>query len=227
LLIHRSFVVSEWLKRVLVWLGTLVGMGGPLSMIALHEIRDWAQRHRECHRFFVHRGWMGQDWWWNLHCRIDLDHPPMLEIEAEVAESPFYRWLERTWMWHQLPLAVLLYLGGGFAWVAWGISGRITLSLTGHWLVGFFAHRAGSRTWHLHGHAVQGYNLRGLGLLTMGESWHNNHHAFPESARLGHGRWEMDPGWWFIHFLQRAGLARDVHVPESLPARREREKLGR
>lgn len=227
LLIHQSFATPEWLKRILVWLGTLVGMGGPLSMIYLHEIRDWAQRHGECHPFFIHRAWIGRDWWWNLHCRIELAHPPLLTIEPEVAESPFYRWLERTWMWQQLPLALLLYLGGGVVWVAWGISGRIVLSLTGHWLIGFFAHNHGVRTWHLRGHAVQGYNLPGLGLLTMGESWHNNHHAFPNSARLGHARGEMDPGWWFVRVLALLGLARKVRVPENLPARRERERILR
>jgi len=226
LLIHRSFATPEWLKRFLVWLGTLVGMGGPLSMIYLHEIRDWAQRHRDCHPFFIHRERIAKDWWWNLHCRIELDHPPAFEIEREVAESPYYRWLERTWMWQQLPLAALLWLGGGFAWVAWGISGRIALSLTGHWLVGWFAHNLGRRTWHLRGHAVQGYNLPGLGLLTMGESWHNNHHAYPDSARLGHGWRQLDPGWWFVLALQSLGLARGIRTPENLPERRERARIA-
>lgn len=225
LLIHRSFATPEWLKRILVWLGTLVGMGGPLSMIYLHEIRDWAQRHRVCHSFFIHREWIGRDWWWNLHCRIDLDHPPVFTIEREVAVAPFYRWLERTWMWQQLPLAALLYAGGGLAWVAWGISGRIALSLTGHWLIGWFAHNLGIRTWHLRGHAVQGFNLPGFGLLTMGESWHNNHHAYPDSARLGHGWRQIDPGWWFVRMLMVLGLADQVQTPENLPARREREWL--
>jgi stearoyl-CoA desaturase (delta-9 desaturase) len=226
LLIHRSFQTPEWFKRTLVWVGTLVGMGGPLSMIYLHEIRDWAQRHRECHPFFIHREWIGRDWWWNLHCRIDLEDPPEFTIEREVGETRFYRWLERTWMWQQLPLALILWFGGGIVWVAWGISGRIALSLTGHWLVGWFAHNLGKRTWHLRGHAVQGYNLPGLGLLTMGESWHNNHHAYPDSARLGHGWKQLDPGWWFVRLLMDLGLANQVAVPENLPERRERERIA-
>ncbi len=226
LLIHRSFETPEWLKRLLVYLGTLVGMGGPLAMIHLHEIRDWAQRHRDCHPFFIHRASFWKDGWWNLHCRIDLAHPPVLAIEPEVSQSRYYRTLERTWMLQQLPLALILFLCGGIAWVAWGISVRIVLSLAGHWLIGHFAHNRGRRTWHLHGHAVQGYNLPGLGLLTMGESWHNNHHAYPDSARLGHGTRQTDPGWWFVRLLAALGLARGVKVPETLPPRRERTRIA-
>ena len=225
LFIHRNFETPIWLEKLLVYLGTLVGMGGPFSMIYLHDIRDWAQRHRDCHPFFIHRGWIGLDWWWNLHCRIDLDHAPMLTIEKRKAEGRFYRFLQKTWMAQQLPLAVILFFAGGIGLVLWGISARIVLSLTGHWLIGYFAHNAGTRDWHLRGHAVQGYNLPGLGLLTMGESWHNNHHAYPDSARLGVKRGQMDPGWWFVRLLEWVGLAREIRTPDNLPERPEREPL--
>lgn len=227
LFIHRNFSTPVILEKFLVYLGTLVGMGGPFSMIYLHDIRDWAQRHRECHPFFIHRGWIGLDWWWNLHCRIALEHPPVLKIEERKAKDSFYRMLQKTWMAQQVPLAVLLYLAGGTGFVLWGICVRIVLSLTGHWMIGYFAHNAGTRDWHLRGHAVQGYNLPGLGLLTMGESWHNNHHAYPDSARLGMNRGQMDPGWWFVRILERMGLARNIRTPENLPPRPEREPIGK
>jgi stearoyl-CoA desaturase (delta-9 desaturase) len=47
----------------------------------------------------------------------------------------------------------------------------------------------------------------------MGESWHNNHHAFPASAHFGLAWYRPDPGYWFIRTLERLGLASDVHVP--------------
>lgn len=225
LLIHRSFECPKWLERLLVYLGTLVGMGGPFGMIYLHEIRDWAQRHGHCHPFFIHRAGFWRDAWWNLHAEIRLENPPRLEIEPERANDPFYRLLERTWMLQQLPLAMLLYSLGGWSWVVWGISVRIVTSLTGHWLIGHLAHNIGERDWHLEGHAVQGFNLPHLGLLTMGECWHNNHHAYPNSARLGLHRGQADPGWWFIALLHRLGLARQVRLPENLPPRPERIPL--
>ncbi|MDF1657485.1 MAG: acyl-CoA desaturase [Verrucomicrobiales bacterium] len=224
MLIHRSLKCPLWLERFLIYLGTLVGMGGPFNMIYLHDIRDWAQRHTCCHGFFIHSSGIIRDWWWNLHCRIRLAHPPEFTIEPERLNDPFLRFMQQTWMLQQLPLAAVLYWIGGWSFVAMGISGRIALSLTGHWLIGFFAHNHGVRRWHITGHAAQGYNLPGLGLLTMGESWHNNHHAYPDSARLGHHH-QADPGWWFVKVLGMLGLASEVSVPETLPPRPERVLL--
>jgi len=225
LLIHRSFACPKWLERSLVHLGTLVGMGGPFGMIHLHEIRDWAQRHGRCHPFFIHQAGFWRDAWWNLHSDIRLENPPRLEIEPEVAGDPFYQLLQRTWMLQQVPLALLLHHFGGWSWIVWGISVRIITSLTGHWLIGYLAHNLGQREWHLEGHAVQGYNLPRLGLLTMGEGWHNNHHAFPKSARLGLRQGQHDPGWWFIALLRGLGLAWNVRLPENLPPCPERVPL--
>ncbi|MEM6916462.1 MAG: acyl-CoA desaturase, partial [Verrucomicrobiota bacterium] len=110
LLIHRSFHSPLWLERFLIYLGTLVGMGGPFSMIYLHDIRDWSQRHERCHAFFIHSSGILRDWWWNLHCGIRLAHPPKFTIERERLEDPFLRFLQKTWMWQQIPVALLLYV---------------------------------------------------------------------------------------------------------------------
>lgn len=50
------------------------------------------------------------------------------------------------------------------------------------------------------------------GLVTFGEAWHDNHHAFPRSAKLGLLPGQPDPGWWVLRALERAGLVWDVHV---------------
>lgn len=60
------------------------------------------------------------------------------------------------------------------------------------------------------GAAVQGYNVRWFALLTMGESWHNNHHAFPMSAKLGLQQGQWDPGWWVIQGLVKIGDRKSV-----------------
>jgi stearoyl-CoA desaturase (delta-9 desaturase) len=97
----------------------------------------------------------------------------------------------------------------------------VTVSLIGHWLVGYSAHNLGPRDWHLRGHAVQGHNVPRIGLLTMGESWHNNHHAFPGSARLGLSPAQPDPGWWALRVLHALGLAWNIKLPADLPERPE------
>ena len=219
-LIHRAFDCPLWLERLFVYLGALVGMAGPYGMIRQHDIRDWAQRKAQCHSYLAHRTSIPRDYWRQLHCELYLDHPPELVLEPAVAADPFYRWLDRTWMLQQLPWALLFFALGGLPWVIWGIAVRVTLSVTGHWLVGWFAHNRGPRTWHIDGAGVQGYNNgRIVGLLTMGEGWHNNHHAFPASARLAHEDGELDPGWWVLMTLKRFGLAWNVKTPEMLPAR--------
>jgi stearoyl-CoA desaturase (delta-9 desaturase) len=224
-LIHESFACPLWLERTLVYLGVLVGIAGPFRIIYLHDIRDWSQRHPRCHAFFIHTQAWWVDCWQQLHCDIRLAHPPEFVIEPRVRDDRFYRFLEATWRWQQLPLALALCLIGGVGWVAWGIGVRLCVSLTGHWLVGYLAHNRGRRHWHIAGAAVQGYNVPGFALLTMGESWHNNHHAFPESARLGLARGEWDPGWFALKIFRRVGLVWDVATPEMLPPRRERIAL--
>jgi len=221
LLIHRSFECPRWLEYLLVHLGTVVGMGGPFRILYLHDIRDWSQRHAACHAFFIHRNPIGRDFLWQLFYDIRLAHPPLFRIEPRVANDRVYQFMERTWMFQQLPWALLFYALGGLSFVVWGISVRITVSLIGHWLVGYFAHNSGTRDWHLNGHAVQGHNLPRAGLLTMGEAWHNNHHAFPESARLGLLDSQPDPGWWALCGLRSLGLVWNLKVPADLPERPE------
>jgi fatty-acid desaturase len=218
-LIHGSFACPLWLERFCVYLGTLVGMAGPFGMIRQHDLRDWAQRQPRCHDYFCHRRPLWQDAWWQLHCALVLRNPPSLRIEPRVAEDRFYVWLERTWMLQQLPLAIVLYGIGGLPWLIWGIPARVTVCVGGHWLVGHFAHRRGPRTWIVDGAGVQGYNVPIAALISMGESWHNNHHAFPESAKLGLHRGEWDPGWWLIRTFERLGLAWNIRTPETLPSR--------
>lgn len=227
LLIHRSFECPLWLERLLVHLGTLVGMGGPFKMLYMHDIRDWSQRHEACHPFFIHQNPIWKDFLWQLHGEIRLEDPPEFQIEPRVAKDRWYRFMERTWMLQQLPWALLFFLIGGLPLVIWCISLRIVLSLIGHWLVGYFAHNTGLRDWHLEGHAVQGYNVPHIGLLTMGESWHNNHHAFPGSARLGLNAAQHDPGWCALCALRSVGLVWNLKLPEDLPERPELSRIAR
>ncbi len=218
-LIHRSFNCPGWLEMVLVWFGTAVGMNGPLSMIRIHDTRDWAQRQSRCHDYFAHRGSMLADGWRQLHCGLTLARPPEFAPAREIADSRFYRFLEQTWMAHQLPIGAALYLGGGWPWVVWGVCARVAASVTGHWFVGHLAHRRGPQTWLVEGAGVQAHDVPWAAIPTMGEAWHNNHHAYPGSARMGLHAGQIDLGFGFIQILERLGLAWDVRTPANLPSR--------
>lgn len=227
LLIHRAYKAPRWLERVLVYLGTLVGLGGPFTMMQTHDLRDWAQRRSACHAFLCHRSTLLKDFWWQLHCDLQLDAPPAYRVPAALGDDRFYRLLQSTSMLQQIPPALILLALGGWGWVAWGICGRVAVSMFGHWIVGHFAHRCGPRDWHVAGAAVQGHNLPWLGLITFGECWHNNHHAFPGSARLGLRPNQFDPGWRVLLLLERLGLVWDLKTPNFLPVRRELRAFNR
>lgn len=219
-LIHNSYQCPKWMEYFFVHLGVLVGMAGPYGMIWQHDLRDWAQRKKHCHSYLRHGEKIIKDGWWQLHCDLILDNPPELVLEKEI-DTPTYKFLEKTWVLQQLPWAILFFYLGGLSWVIWGISARILVSVTGHWLVGYYAHNDGERDWHLEGAAVQGHNLPLLAFLSMGESWHNNHHAFPGSALLGIQQHQIDPGWWVLRHLSKCGLVWDVKLPQDLPERLE------
>lgn len=214
-LIHRSFDCPRWLERTLVWIGTCVGMSGPLWMIRTHDLRDWAQRQPACHDYLAHRQPLLIDGWWQLHCRLVLDHPPVFDL-GEAGRDRFSRFLEASWMAQQLPLAALLHAGGGWSWVVWGICLRISASVTGHWFVGHLAHRRGPQSWLVNGASVQAHDVPWAAIPTMGEAWHNNHRAFPGSARIGLYPGQSDWGFAFIQMLEKLGLAWNVIHPEDL-----------
>lgn len=224
-LIHRSFNCPLWLEHALVWIGTAVGMSGPFWMVRTHDLRDWAQRQSDCHDYLAHRRPMAIDAVWQMHCRLDLDHPPAFDL-GRVGRDRFYRFLERTWMLQQVPIAGALYLTGGWGFVVWGVCARVTASVAGHWFVGHLAHRRGPQTWEVKGAGVQAHDVPWAAIPTMGEAWHNNHHAFPGSAKIGLYPGQSDWGFWFIKLLERLGLAWDVRTPETMAERPLRAVSG-
>ncbi len=224
-LIHRSFDCPLWLERALVWVGTCVGMSGPFWMIRTHDLRDWAQRQADCHDYLAHRRPMAIDAWWQIHCRLELSRPPSFDLGA-AGRDPFYRFLEATWTAQQLPIAALLFSLGGWSWVVWGVCVRVTASVTGHWFIGHLAHRRGPQSWLVEDAGVQAHDVPWAAIPTMGEAWHNNHHAFPGSARIGLYPGQSDWGYVFILLLQRLGLAWNIVVADELGGRKALRRVG-
>ena len=218
-LIHHSFECPKWLERTMIYFGVLVGMGGPLWTVSLHDIRDWAQRQANCHWFLRHAKPALADGYYYLNFKLKFNAPPQFEAGPGISDDPFYRLLQRTWMLHQLPVAIALFWLGGWSWVIWGVVVRVAVCLTMHWYIAHIAHRHGHQDWYVEDAAVQGYNVGWLAIPTMGESRHCNHHAFPASARHGLYPGQVDPGFAFVRLLEQLGLAWNVQVPSTLPPR--------
>lgn len=219
LMIHRSFSTPKWLEYCLVYIGVLVGMAGPLGIIKVHDLRDWTQRQHRCHDFFSHRRNYFTDLWWQLTSKFVFNKPPTIVIEPKFSNDQFYQFLEKTWRWHQLLLAFVLYMIGGWSFVVWGVFVRVSVSVIGHWTITYICHNPGPGKWVVKNSSVQASNIPGLGILTYGECWHNNHHAFPESARIGIEKGQADPGWWLIKLMQKLGLAYNIGFPRPTQER--------
>lgn len=215
LMIHRSFSSPRWLEYLLAWFGTAVGMSGPHWMVRTHDLRDWAQRQRDCHDYLAHRQPMLIDAWWQMHCRLELAHPPRFDL-GRIGRDPVYRLLERTWMAQQLLIAIPLLLLGGWPWVIWGVCVRVFASVTGHWYVGHLAHRRGPQSWLVDGAGVQAHDVPWAAIPTMGEAWHNNHHAYPGSAQIGLAPGQSDWGYAIIRLLERVGLVWNVRTAATM-----------
>lgn len=225
-LIHNSYACPRWLEYLFVHLGTTVGMAGPVGMVRTHDLRDWAQRQPSCHPYLRHGVGPLKDAWWQLHCELKLKHPPLFQPEPTLSHDPTLQFMERTWMLQQLPLAALLLVLGGIPWLVWGICARVAVSVTGHWLIGYIAHNTGEMDHEVVGAAAQGHNVKWASYLTMGESWHNNHHAFPGSAKLGVYQDQPDPGWVVLSALEKMGLVWSVVLPDDLPERNSLRPLS-
>ena len=126
------------------------------------------------------------------------------------------RFISRTFpLWVLAGLAIPFGLGvaltgsvaGGLTGLLWGGAVRVFLLHHATFSINSLCHSFGRRPFAT---GDQSRNLAWLAPLAFGEAWHNNHHAFPTSARHGLGRWQVDPGAWLIAGLERCHLAWDV-----------------
>jgi stearoyl-CoA desaturase (delta-9 desaturase) len=156
-------------------------------------------------------GWAHAGW---LLCRKHSRAP--LEAVPDLARAPELLWLER---FHWVPpasLAVLLFAVGGAQFLVWGFFVSTVLLYHGTFAVNSLGHRFGSQRFP---GRDQSRNLPWLAWLTLGDGWHNNHHAEPGWARHGVAAGEFDFTWWALRGLERLGLARALRGPPAPEAR--------
>jgi stearoyl-CoA desaturase (delta-9 desaturase) len=130
----------------------------------------------------------------------------------DLLRQPFYRFLGRFYLELSIALAVVLYLVGGWPFVVWGMCVRLVVTYHSTWLVNSASHKFGYRNFDVSDLST---NCWWVALVTYGEGWHNNHHAFPTSARHGLRAWELDLSYGFIRLLKSVGLAWDVRTPPA------------
>jgi stearoyl-CoA desaturase (delta-9 desaturase) len=219
LLTHRSFQTPRVVEYILTVLGSLATQGGPLQWVAIHRMHhqnsdDEGDPHSPREGFW----WSHVLWWMPHHPRLD-ENEFYGNYVADLTKDPVHRFLQRFQIILPLSLGGLLYLGGelwggvGLSWLVWGLFVRTALLYHATWLVNSATHVWGYRS---HITRDRSTNLWWVALLSLGEGWHNNHHAFPRSAQHGLRWWEIDVTYWLVRMLSWVGLAKHIHVPGKI-----------
>jgi stearoyl-CoA desaturase (Delta-9 desaturase) len=222
-LTHRSFATSRPMRAVLAILGSAAIEGPVIS---------WVADHRKHHRFSDREGdphspHVGHEGGWRgalaglAHAHmgwlfIHTHRAARRRYAPDLLKDPIVSFVDRTFLvWALGGLAASFLLG-------WAIGGTILAALTGllwgggvrmlvvhhvTYSINSLCHYFGRRRYATPDHSR---NLLWLAPLSFGESWHNNHHAFPTSAFHGLRRWEVDPSALVIRALEAAGLVWDV-----------------
>jgi len=204
LLTHRSLEVPKWLEYFLVFCGVLSAQGGVIDWVGLHRIHhkhsDNTPDPHDSNQGFLwsHIGWM-------LH-EIPAD-PEIPKYTQDINSDPVYQFFSKYFILIQVAFGLLLYALGGWPFVIWGVFVRLAVVFHCTWFVNSATHKFGYRTFDPND---QSRNCWWVALLTYGEGWHNNHHAYPYSARHGLQWWELDITWLTIRFLELLGLAKNV-----------------
>jgi stearoyl-CoA desaturase (delta-9 desaturase) len=233
---HRSFKTTRPIRIALAGLGSMA-IEGPIV--------SWVADHRKHHAFsdhvgdphsphvehghglrgalkglaHAHVGWL----FIHTHRGRKTRYAPDLLRDADIAR------VDRTFIWWAiggfLVSFALGFLFGGFNWKAgvtgmlWGGLVRVLVLHHATYSINSLCHYFGRRPFET---GDESRNLAWLALPSLGEAWHNAHHAFPTSARHGVQRAQLDISAGIIAMLERMGLAWDVVriEPEKLAAKR-------
>ncbi|HET6810629.1 MAG TPA: fatty acid desaturase [Acidimicrobiales bacterium] len=228
---HRAFVAGPPVRAALAVLGSIT-LQGPVT--------QWVTDHRKHHAFsdrpgdphsphtsgggargalvgffHAHVGWMfvtkgmergeiyGRDLYADRLIRT-IDRLYLVWVAVSLLVPFGVGWLVRG------------TVGGAVEALVWGGLLRIFLFHHATFCVNSVCHLFGRRPYETRDRSRNNWFVA---LLTFGEGWHNNHHGFPRSARLGLTGAQLDPGWWLVRGLERAGLAAGVRTPRPGGAR--------
>lgn len=222
---HRAFETNKAIQFLLAVLGSMAVEGPLLKWVAIHRrhhqhsdtSEDPHSPHAHgdgllalfCGVWHAHMGWF-----------FEPDSPNLAHYVKDLHQSKLLRSASRLFpLWAILGLLIPAALGGLLTgtWMGvlsgllWGGLARIFLVHHVTWSINSICHLWGSRPFKT---GDQSRNNFVFGTLGLGEGWHNNHHAFPSSARFGLRWWQIDLGYWFICALASLGLASRVKQRE-------------
>lgn len=222
---HRAFQAHNVVRATLAILGSMAAQGPPIY---------WVSNHRRHHRFgddfgdphSPHRwerekikGWAG---FWHAHTGWTFTHKLTNSafFSKDLLRDRLVSWINRYYFeWVLLGLAIPAAIGfaiergwwGAWHGLLWGGGVRLFFSYHVAASINSITHMFGYRSFATN---EESRNNIWLGLPSLGEGWHNNHHAYASSAIFGFRWWEVDLGGLAIRALERLGLAWNVRRPK-------------
>lgn len=215
---HRAFVANKSIVFLFGILGCMAAQG---------PILYWATSHRQHHqhsddKLDPHSPVQGG--FWHAHMGWMLGHEMELRrtLVRDLRHDPQVQWIDRHYIkWLVLGFVTPAVIAGlwtgtlqgvvtGFIW-----GGLFRMFLVHHctWMVNSICHIFGRRAYAT---SDNSRNNAIVAVLTMGEGWHNNHHAYPRSARHGLRWWQWDPSYYCIWLLEKLKLIKGVRLPGSI-----------
>lgn len=217
---HRAFETNRTIQIIFAILGSMALQGPLLKWVALHRCHhQYSDVEGDVHSphngaptlrgaWYAHMGWFFQPDPDDLYRYVkDLRRDPLL---CKLSDQ-FTLWAAVGVI---LPTLLGWLLIGGISGAALGFlwGGLTRLFMVHHvtWSINSICHLWGSRTYETEDKSRNNWLF---GILALGEGWHNNHHAFPISARHGIKWWQIDISYITIYLLQKLGLAWKVRLP--------------
>jgi stearoyl-CoA desaturase (delta-9 desaturase) len=237
LLTHRAFETTPAVRGILTILGCMAIEGPPIEWVANHrKHHTYSDEDGDPHSPHVNfAGGLAGSLRGLWHAHLGWVFGGGMANEARYAPDlladPVVRWVDRTFfLWVLAGLAIPFGLGwalsggtmdGALSGLLWGGAVRVLVLHHVTFSINSLCHFFGRRDFETTDHST---NLAWLAPLSFGESWHNNHHAFPRSAKHGLGRRQLDLSGLVIGGLEKAGFAWDLVVVTE--ERQERKRCA-
>jgi len=216
---HRAYSTSRAFQFLLAFLS---------QSTAQKSVLWWASKHRHHHLHSDtahdvhsprHKGFLYSHVGWIFDRKHD--RPDMAKV-PDLARHPELMWLHKYELAPAVILAIVCFLAAGWSGLVVGFLWSTVLVYHATFCINSLAHVQGSKRY------VTGDDSRNnwlLALFTMGEGWHNNHHAFQSSVRQGFKWWEIDPTYYILRGLSWLGIVWDLKTPPEQVLRNE-QRLG-
>lgn len=211
LLTHRGFKTPKFMEYILTLCGVLALEGGPISWVATHRIHHAHTDHEGDPHTPRDGKWWSHIGWLFVGTAQQYPDEVLQRYAPDLWKDPVHRWFEKYYYIPVIISGIILASLGGLPWLLWGLFFRTTYGLHATWLVNSATHLWGSQRFQT---GDDSRNSWWVALLTFGEGWHNNHHAYPVVAKHGYKWYEIDMNWYGIRLLEILGLATNVKRPK-------------